>query len=95
MHGVAAPYMLILQHHFVGGSTRIAAPLFPARNQAPTILVPHVRVGTGTHLADLLAMTAVQLRQIGAVVASAEVDADEIMRGLDAIFRGYPVGLPP
>ena len=50
-------------------------------------------VGMEAHLAVLLAMTAVQLRQLGAVVGSAETEADAILGALDAIFRGCPVGL--
>ena len=93
IRGVAAPYVLVIQHHFVAGPTRIAAPLVPARNQPTTLLAPQVQVGAAMHLALLPALAAVELRQLGAVVASAAAEVDAILDALDALFRGYPVGL--
>jgi hypothetical protein len=94
IRGIAVPYVLVLQHHIVAGQTRIVAPLVASIGERPTLLAPHIGVGTVIHRAILLEMAAAATRLIAEVVASAEPDADVVTRALDAIFRGYPVGLP-
>jgi hypothetical protein len=94
VRGLPAPYLLILQHHIVGGSTRIAAPLTKEAGQPPNLLTPRVAIAGGGFRAILLEVAAIPLRLILVPVTDAELDEDAITAALDAIFRGYPVGLP-
>jgi hypothetical protein len=75
-----APFLLILQHHIIKSPSRIAAPVVTVRDERPTLLTPHVKTAGGVYLGD--------------EVNDALVDPDDISIGLDAIFKGYPVGLP-
>ena len=77
----------------VESPTRIVAPVIPAGPGRQTLLLPQVTIGGVPHTAVLLNMAAVSVRQIGAA-AEATVDEDAVTTALDAIFRGYPVGLP-
>jgi hypothetical protein len=88
-----APLLLVLQHHIIDARTVIAAPLRPTAGVA-SLLNPTVRIGGVAHGVALLDMAAVPLLSLGEVVASALDQADAITDGLDAIFRGHPVGLP-
>jgi hypothetical protein len=89
-----APYLLLLQHHIVLSKTRIVAPVIASNGVRTTFLTPNVTVGSVDHFAMLLDMISADVSLIGAVVTVAEVDEDAVTDGLDAIFRGYPVGLP-
>lgn len=88
-----APFLMVLQHPVVESPTRIVAPVIPAGPGAVTLLMPRLSIEGVPHSAVLLNMAAVSARQIGAVL-DATVDEDAITSALDAIFRGYPVGLP-
>lgn len=88
-----APLLLVLQHHIIDARTVIAAPLRPATGKA-NVLHPTVLVGKVVHGVALLDMAAVPLASLGEVVGSALDQADAIADGLDAIFRGHPIGLP-
>jgi hypothetical protein len=88
------PYLLIVQHHIVQSETRIVAPVSPAGARPATLLAPHVRVESVLYRAMLLNMVSVATTLLGEPVEDAEVEADAITDALDAIFRGYPVGLP-
>jgi CcdB protein len=94
VRGVSAPYLLVLQHPIVDSQTRICAPVVPARGMRATLLTPGMTVGGAAHLAMLLDMAAVPLRLIAAETEEVAVDASAISAALDAIFSGYPVGLP-
>ncbi len=94
VRGLPSPFLLILQHPIVGGTTRIAAPVSPDEGRPPNLLTPLVAVAGGAFRAILLEMAAVPLRLILAPIPDAAVDEDAVTNGLDAIFRGYPVGLP-
>lgn len=94
IRGEPTPYILVIQHHVVPAASRIVAPLMPAGAGAATLLAPHVQVDRASYYALLLEMASVPLRLIAEAVGSAEVHADAIGNALDAIFRGYPVGLP-
>jgi hypothetical protein len=89
-----APFLLILQHHIIKSPSRIAAPVVTVRDERPTLLTPHVKTAGGVYRVMLLAMAAVPLSFLGDEVNDALVDPDDISIGLDAIFKGYPVGLP-
>jgi hypothetical protein len=91
---IGVPYLLIVQHHIVESDTRIVAPVAPAGDRPATLLAPHVLVGSVRYRAMLLNMVSVPTALIGEAVEAADVEADAITDALDAIFRGYPVGLP-
>jgi hypothetical protein len=91
--GSRAPLLLVLQHHIIEARTVIAAPLRPPGGEAD-ILHPVVRVEGVEYAVGLLDLAAVPLAAVGAVIGSALGQADAIADGLDAIFRGHPVGLP-
>jgi hypothetical protein len=91
IRGIRAPYLLVLQHHIVGGPTRICAPLVPGALEA-NVLLPAVEVGGEPHHVVLLNMAAVPIASLGEVVGSGL--ADDISRGLEAIFSGMPAWLP-
>jgi hypothetical protein len=86
--------LLILQHHIIASSTRIAAPVIAFRNERQTVLMPRIKVAYRSYRVDLLSVAAVPLRFITEVVDDASVDTDDISMGLDAIFKAYPAGLP-
>jgi hypothetical protein len=87
------PYLLIVQHHIVQSDTCIVAPVSLAGDRPATLLAPHVLVGSAPFRAMLLNMVSVATTLIGEKAEAAEVEVDAITDGLDAIFRGYPVGL--
>jgi hypothetical protein len=64
------------------------------RDDRPTLLTPHVKTAEGLYRVMLLAMAAVPLSFLVDEVTGFTVEADDISMGLDAIFKGYPVGLP-
>jgi hypothetical protein len=90
---VRAPLLLVLQHHVITASTLIVAPLLPATGPG-SLLAPVVVLGGDGYAADLLGLSAVPLSVLGEILGSALDQADAITDGLDAIFRGHPVGLP-
>jgi len=90
--GFAAPYLLVLQHDLIQTQTRIAAPVVPAGPDPATLLAPRVTVEGVPHKAMLLDMTSLPVAVLGATTASS-VDPDAVSDALDAIFRGYPVGV--
>lgn len=89
-----APFVLVVQHHLVRAATRIVAPIVRIGPQPVTFLAPRVVVGELEFGAILLEMAASPLRLLAEPVAETEVDEDAVATALDAIFRGYPVGLP-
>lgn len=91
MRGIRVPYLLVLQHHIVGGPTRICAPVLPGPLEA-NVLLPAVELGGEPHYAVLLNMAAVPVASLGEVVGSGA--ADDVSRGLEAIFSGMPAWLP-
>ena len=91
---VGYPYFLVLQHDIVPSQTRIVAPVVPAGSRLPSVLVPHIVVEGVVYRVMLLEMTAVPLAVLGTVIGTSDVPEQAIANGLDAIFRGYPVGLP-
>jgi hypothetical protein len=88
-----APLLLVLQHHIIDARTVVAAPLRPA-SEVSSLLNPTLRIGGVAYGVALLDMAAVPLLSLGEVVGSALDQADSVTDGLDAIFRGHPVGLP-
>jgi hypothetical protein len=92
IRGVTAPYLLILQHDFIQNQSRIAAPVLPAGRQRANLLMPRLTVEGSPHEAIMLEMASVPLGRFGVTVASS-VDQEAVSDALDAIFRGYPVGL--
>ncbi len=96
VRGFTVPFLLVLQHHIVDSRTRIAAPLVTAPAGHPgSILTPSVTIDAVAHRVMLLDMAAVPLPLFVAVVGEVSMAEDDISAGLDAIFRGYPVGLAP
>lgn len=93
VRGFAPPFLLILQHHIVESQTRIVAPVVPAGPDEATLLAPAVEAGGTRYRAMLLDMTSVPLGLLGQVV-DGSVNPDHITAAVDALFRGYPVGLP-
>ena len=91
VRGIRAPYLLVLQHHLVGGPTRICAPMIPGQLDV-NVLLPATPVNGLQHHAVLLNMAAVPLTLLGEVVGTGL--ADDISRGLEAIFSGLPAWLP-
>lgn len=94
MRGFSAPYLLILQHPIVDSKTCIVAPVVPVVSDGATLLAPRVLVASTAYRAMLLDMTSVARGLIGDAMEALELDDQAIFTGLDAIFRGYPVGLP-
>jgi len=93
--GYRPPFVLILQHPIVQSVTRIVAPVVPALGHKPTILSPRIMIGEDVYRAVLLEMTRTSVGSLGQTVNSARLeDEDTVLAGIDAIFRGYPVGLP-
>jgi hypothetical protein len=91
--GIRAPLALILQHHIVPAQTAIAAPLL--RHDGPgNLLLPRIELDGVAYLGNLLDLGALPRAAIGETLGSALAAADAIADGLDAIFRGHPVGLP-
>jgi hypothetical protein len=91
VRGIRAPYLLVLQHHLVGGPTRICAPLVPGELEA-NVLLPAIPVDGVPHHAVLLNMAAVPLALLDEAIGTGQ--ADDISRGLEAIFSGMPAWLP-
>ena len=91
VRGIRAPYLIVLQHHIVGGPTRICAPVLPGPLEA-NVLLPAVEVGGAPHHAVLLNMAAVPVGWLGEVVGLGLLD--DVSRGLEAIFSGMPAWLP-
>jgi hypothetical protein len=91
--GTRALLLLVLQHHIIEARTVIAAPLRPTAGDAD-IFHPVVQVEGLAYAVSLLDLAALPLAAVGGVVGSALGQADAIADGLDAIFRGHPVGLP-
>ena len=89
-----APYLLLIQHHDVPAATRIVAPITPSLPGDLDVLAPRLRVGTEEYRVRMLDMSAVPRGLLGSVMGSAIADRDAIMRALDIILHGYPVGLP-
>ncbi len=88
------PYLLVLQHHIVAGTTRIVAPVAPAGPGPDTLLAPWLMIGPVRHRVVLLEMASVPVTLLGDTVEGAEIADTAVINGLDAIFRGYSVGLP-
>ena len=89
-----APFLLIVQHHAITASTRLAAPVTLPLTGDMDILAPQLMIDGVTYRARPLDLTAVPNGILGQIVASAEGDSAAIMAALDAILHGYPVGLP-
>jgi CcdB protein len=92
---LGVPYVLILQHHIVPSPTRIVAPVILAGTAPTTLLAPRLLIGSVPYRAMLLNMVAVAVTLLGDTVDAAMLEDNAVTDGLDAIFRGYPVGLPP
>ena len=94
MRGFQAPYLLILQHHDIPASTRLAAPLALSQAADVAILSPLLIVEGEQYRARLLDIAAVSVAQLRETIESATDQSDAIMYALDMILHGYPVGLP-
>jgi hypothetical protein len=88
---MAAPYLLVLQHHILDSRTRVIAPLVPSVTPTGTLLAPHIPVGRLVYRVMLLDHTAIPIALLAEIVDAPRVDDAVISAGLDAIFRGYPV----
>jgi CcdB protein len=94
VRGMKAPYLIILQHHDVPSVTRIIAPLtLPQRGDHDGV-APLVDVGGTNYRARLLDLAAFPCSVLLETVTTASHSADSIVRALDVIFGGYPVGRP-
>jgi hypothetical protein len=94
IRGFRAPYLLILQHHDIPASTRLAAPVTPSQAVDVAVLSPLLIVAGRQYRARLLDTAAVNAAVLGESVESASDQSDAIMNALDIILHGYPVGLP-
>jgi hypothetical protein len=89
-----APYLIVLQHHDVPSVTRIIAPLtLPLRGDHDGV-APFVDVDGTTYRARLLDLAAFPCSVLLDTVTTATPSADAIVRALDVIFDGCPIGLP-
>jgi len=88
------PFLLVVQHHAIAGTTRLAAPVSPSLARDVDVLAPRLRVDGKEYRARILDITAVPVTMLGETVASATGDADAILGAIDVILRGYPVGIP-
>jgi hypothetical protein len=94
VRGMRAPYLVVLQHHDVPSITRIIAPVtLPLRGDHDGV-APLVEVDGTYYRARLLDLAAYPLSVLLETVTSAERAADAIVRALDIIFGGYPIGRP-
>jgi hypothetical protein len=94
IRGVRAPYFVILQHHDVGASTRLAAPLTLPIPGDVDALAPKLTVDGREYRARILDMSPLPNGLISNTVGSAVDESDAIAAALDIILHGYPVGLP-
>lgn len=94
VRGFRALFVLNIQHHLVDSATRIVAPLVPAAGDAWTLLAPKVQMAGVAYRVMLLDLSTVPVRLLADQVKEVIVHEDPIGAALDAIFRGYPVGLP-
>jgi len=69
------------------------APLLPAVGPGSLLAPVVVSPGPG-YAANLLGLSAVPLSVLGDILGSALGRPDAVTDGLNAIFRGHPVGLP-
>jgi CcdB protein len=93
VRGMKAPYLIVLQHHDVPSVTRIIAPLtLPQRGDHDGV-APLVDVGGTNYRARLLDLAAFPCSVLLETVTTASPAADAIVRALDIIFSGYPIGL--
>lgn len=89
-----APYLIVLQHHDVPSITRVIAPLtLPLRGDHDGV-APLVDVGGTSYRVRLLDLAAFPWSVLMDAVTNASASADAIVRALDVIFGGYPIGLP-
>jgi hypothetical protein len=95
IRGFRAPYLLVLQHHDIPASTRLAAPVTLPLPGDVDVLAPRLTIDATEYRARVLDMSAVPRAMLADTVASAAGDADTIMGALDIILHGYPVCLPP
>lgn len=69
------------------------APVVPLAGGMAPLLAPRLTIGGAEFQAVMLGMTPVRTSLLGPAV-EASLDEDDILRALDVIVRGYPVGLP-
>jgi hypothetical protein len=94
IRGFQAPYLLVLQHHDIPASTRLAAPLTPSQAADVAILSPLLIIEGRQYRARLLDTAAVRVTVLRETVDSATEQSEAILNALDIILHGYPVGLP-
>ena len=88
------PYLLVLQHHDIPASTRLAAPVTLPLPGDVDVLAPSLAIEGTTYRARLLDIGAVSRALLAETVASARDEADAITAALDIILHGNPVALP-
>ncbi|HET6610285.1 MAG TPA: hypothetical protein VFG62_26710 [Rhodopila sp.] len=94
IRGYRVPFLLILQHHDIPASTRLAAPVTPSLPGDVDVLAPRISIGGRELRVRLLDTSAVSRSLFSEVEASAVDIADSISTALDIILHGYPVRLP-
>jgi hypothetical protein len=92
VRGFRAPYLLVLQHHDIKATTRLAAAVTPPLPGDVDVLAPRLTIDGEAHRVRLLDMSAVPLTMIAGTVGSATGEADAILNAVDVILHGYPVG---
>jgi hypothetical protein len=92
VRGFRAPFLLVLQHHDIKSTTRVAAPVTLPLAGDVDVLAPRLVIEGREHRVRVLDMSAVPLRLIGETVAPASAEADAILNAIDVILHGYAVG---
>lgn len=92
VRGLRVPFLLIVQHHAIPSSARLAAPVSAPLPGDVDVLAPRVSIEGVLYRVRLLNMSAVPLTLIGETVTSVANERDAILGAIDVILRGYPVG---
>jgi hypothetical protein len=85
-------HLLVLQHHDIKATTRLAAAVTRPLPGDVDVLAPRLIIDGEEHRVRLLDMSAVPLTVITETVGSATGEADTILNAIDIILHGYPVG---
>ncbi len=94
IRGYWVPYLVIVQHHGMPATSRLAAPVSRSLAGDVDILAPPIMIGDAVFRVRILDITAIPLNRLGETVTSASSERDAIMNAIDIVLHGYPAGMP-